>query len=242
MSDADKVYAKKLPCVVDFVFDDHVAAVFPDMIRRSAPGYETIVSLLGVIAENFVQADSNVYDLGCALGASMLSIHSRIAEPSVRFIGVDNSAPMLQQCRKNLDGVIAAERLKLLHCDVRDAEVKNAGMVVLNLTLQFLDPADRLTLLRRIYAGLKDEGVLVLAEKVRFENADEQSLQQLLHDQFKAANGYSELEIAQKRTALENVMTPDSAATHFERLREAGFSQVNQWFQAFNFCSFMARK
>ena len=144
MSKVDKVYAGKLPRVVDFVFDRQVAAVFPDMIRRSAPGYETIVSLLGVIAERFAQPDSNIYDLGCSLGASMRSVHSRIADPSVRFIGVDNSAPMLEKCRENLDGVIDAGRFRLLHCDIREVEIKNAGMVILNFTLQFLDPADRL--------------------------------------------------------------------------------------------------
>ena len=242
MSKVDKVYAGKLPRVVDFVFDRQVAAVFPDMIRRSAPGYETIVSLLGVIAERFVQPDSNIYDLGCSLGASMRSVHSRIADPSVRFIGVDNSAPMLEKCRENLDGVIDAGRFRLLHCDIREVEIKDAGMVILNFTLQFLDPADRLDLLSRIHAGLKTGGVLVLSEKIRFDTLREGALQQSMHEQFKAANGYSELEIAQKRAALEKVMLPDSAETHLKRLRQAGFSQTSQWFQAFNFCSFMAIK
>ncbi len=240
--DIDKVYAGKLPRVVDFVFDDHVAAVFPDMIRRSVPGYETIVSMLGVIAERRLRGGCNVYDLGCSLGAAMLSVHSRIPDPSVRFIGVDNSAPMLEQCRNNLNGVIDSERFSLLHCDIRDAEIKDAGMVILNFTLQFLDPADRIGLLTRIHTGLKPGGVLVLSEKIAFEDSGEETLQQSMHDQFKAANGYSELEIAQKRAALENVMTPDSATAHHERLRRAGFSRVSQWFRAFNFCSFIALK
>ena len=242
MRKTDKVYAGKLPSVVDFVFDDHVAAVFPDMIRRSVPGYETIVALLGVIAERHLRGDCNVYDLGCSLGASICSVHSRITDPSIRFIGVDNSAPMLAQCRNNLEGVIDPERFSLLHCDIRDVEVKNAGMVILNFTLQFLDSTDRLGLLTRIHAGMKPGGVVVLSEKVCFEDADEARLQQAMHDQFKAANGYSALEIAQKRAALENIMTPDSAAAHRERLQQAGFSQVRQWFQAFNFCSFLAFK
>ena len=239
---ADKVYTGKLPRVVDFVFDDHVAAVFPDMIRRSVPGYEAIVSLLGVIAERHLRADSNVYDLGCSLGAAMLSVHSRIRDPSIRFIGVDNSAPMLEQCRNNLQGVIDIERFDLLHHDIRDVEVKDAGMVILNFTLQFIAPGDRCSLLARIHSGMKPGGVLVLSEKIAFDDGDEEAWHQSLHDQFKAANGYSELEIAQKRAALENVMIPDSANTHAERLQQAGFSQISQWFRAFNFCSFIALK
>ncbi|MGI9310476.1 MAG: carboxy-S-adenosyl-L-methionine synthase CmoA [bacterium] len=242
MSDTDKVYADERPRVVDFVFDERVAAVFADMIRRSAPGYEAIVALLGVIAERFARPNSTVYDLGCALGASMLSIHARVADRSIRFVGVDNSAPMLRRCRENLTGVIAADRFDLQHRDVRDAEIVDADMVVLNLTLQFLEPADRLGLLRRIHAGLNAGGVAVLAEKVRFDDAAEREWQQSLHDQFKAANGYSELEIAQKRAALEHVMTLDSADAHIARLRQAGFAQAFQWFQAFNFCAFVALK
>ena len=228
MGKRDKVYAGKLPRVVDFVFDEHVAAVFPDMIRRSVPGYETVIALLGVIAEQHLSGDCTVYDLGCSLGASMLSVHSRITDPSVRFIGVDNSAPMLAQCRNNLQGVIDRKRFDLLHCDIRDVEVKDAGMVILNFTLQFLDPADRLGLLTRIHAGLKTGGVVVLSEKVAFQGPAEAHLQRALHDRFKAANGYSELEIAQKRAALENVMLTDSPAVHRRRLRQAGFSQVSQ--------------
>ena len=238
----DKKYADKIPRVVDFVFDDQVAAVFPDMIRRSVPGYETIVALLGVIAERHLPGHCNVYDLGCSLGAAMCSVHSRITDPSVHYIGVDNSAPMLAQCRSNLQGVMDPQRLRLLHCDIRDVEVKNAGMVILNFTLQFIAPAARPDLLARIHAGLKSGGVLVLSEKMAWEDPGQAHWQQAIHDQFKAANGYSELEIAQKRVALEKVMKPDSAAVHHARLQRAGFSQIIQWFQAFNFGSFVAIK
>lgn len=241
-SGVDEVYADKRSRVVDFAFDDQVAAVFPDMIRRSVPGYETLVALCGVIAERYLQPDCNVYDLGCSLGAAMLSIHGRIADPSVRFIGVDNSESMLRQCRRNLSGVIDSARLRLVCRDAREVAVRDAGLVVLNFTLQFIDPADRLDLLRRIHAGLKTGGILILSEKTRAEDGGEAGVQQALHDQFKAANGYSDLEIAQKRAALEKVMTPDGAATHLARLRQAGFGQAVQWFQAFDFRSFLARK
>ncbi|MGR3913386.1 MAG: carboxy-S-adenosyl-L-methionine synthase CmoA [Gammaproteobacteria bacterium] len=241
MTGSDKMFAKKRARVADFVFDARVAAVFPDMIRRSVPGYETLVSLLGVIAAGCVRADSNVYDLGCSLGAAMLAIHARIDAPA-RFIGIDNSASMLRECRKQLDGVIDPARLQLLHCDVTDAEIADASMVVLNFTLQFLDPAERLGLLARIHAGMRRGGALVLSEKVNCEDASQRELQHALHRQFKAANGYSELEIAQKRAALENVMTLDSEAAHIARLRRAGFARPSRWFQAFNFVSMVAYK
>ncbi len=240
MRKIDKIYASKLPHVVDFVFDEKVAEAFPDMIRRSVPGYETIIALLGIIAKHHAQPNSNIYDLGCSLGAAMLSIQSQITDRSIHFIGVDDSLPMLQQCQKNLSSIIAPARFSLLHDDICKVEVKNAGMVILNFTLQFLAPTDRLSLLRKIYANLKTGGVVVLSEKVAIAKTGG-GLQQL-HDRFKLANGYSDLEIAQKRVALENVMVVDSASTHLDRLHQAGFPRVTQWFQAFNFCSFIAYK
>jgi tRNA (cmo5U34)-methyltransferase len=61
-----------------------------------------------------------------------------------------------------------------------------------------------------------------------------------LHHAFKRANGYSELEVSQKRTALENVLVPETLDTHRARLREAGFGAVDAWFQCFNFASLLA--
>ncbi|HHJ81072.1 MAG TPA: carboxy-S-adenosyl-L-methionine synthase CmoA, partial [Candidatus Tenderia electrophaga] len=67
-------------------------------------------------------------------------------------------------------------------------------------------------------------------------------LQNKLHLTFKKANGYSELEISQKRSSLENVLIPDSLPQHHQRLKEIGFKQSNTWFQCFNFASILAIK
>ncbi len=61
------------------------------------------------------------------------------------------------------------------------------------------------------------------------------------HD-FKRANGYSELEISQKRTALENVLVPDTLEAHHARLARAGFPRSLTWFQYLNFASLIAFK
>lgn len=238
----DNVYAGKRPRVDDFVFDARVAAVFPDMIARSVPGYAFIIDMTGIIAARHARPGCNIYDLGCSTGASLLAAHARIDDSTVNFIGIDNAAPMLEKCRANLAGVIDSARLRLVHGDVRDAEITNADVVILNFTLQFIAPDDRLDLLRRIYAGMNLGGAVVIAEKVAFDDAGEARLQQELFERFKAANGYSALEIAQKRAALEHVLVPDTAAAHRARLRRAGFAQPLRWFQAFNFCAFLARK
>lgn len=238
----DGIYDEPQPMIVDFVFDEKVAAVFPDMIRRSVPGYGEIIALLGLFAERYARPDSNLYDLGCSLGAATLSLRRRLRAENCRIIAVDSAPAMVERCRKNL----AAEASPVpvaVHCaDIREVSIEKASVVVLNFTLQFLPPDQRADLLRKIQAGLLPGGVLVLSEKVVFETAGEQRFQEAMHLDFKRANGYSDLAISQKRSALENVLIPETLEAHHLRLREVGFAEVHTWFRCFDFASMAAFK
>lgn len=238
----DTLFAAPIEKLGDFTFDESVAEVFPDMIQRSVPGYSNIITAIGMLAERFVTADSNVYDLGCSRGAATLSARRHIHQPNVRIIGVDNSLPMVERCRQHIAAYHSEVPVEILCDDIRNIKIENASMVILNFTLQFLPPQDRTTLLQNIYQGLNPNGLLVLSEKFRFENEKTNELLIDLHHQFKRANGYSELEVSQKRTALENVMRTDSIEQHKVRLNSVGFSQVELWFQCFNFGSMIAVK
>lgn len=238
----DSIYAVPQEQVVDFAFNESVADVFPDMIRRSVPGYETIIGLLGVIARRYAQPHSRIYDLGCSLGASTLSMASQVRAEGVSFVCVDNSAAMTRRCQQILQRHLATGQFEVTCADIQAVPLSSASVVVLNFTLQFLKPAERLSMLRQIYAGLLPGGVLILSEKLQFADAEEQALMTDLHLEFKRANGYSELEISQKRSALENVMIPDTFGQHQQRLQAAGFTQVVNWFQGFNFASLLAVK
>ncbi|EQA04331.1 carboxy-S-adenosyl-L-methionine synthase CmoA [Glaesserella parasuis] len=238
----DTLFSAPIEKLGDFTFDESVAEVFPDMIQRSVPGYSNIITAIGMLASRFVTDQSNVYDLGCSRGAGILSIRRNVEKAGVRIIGVDNSEPMVERCRRHLEAYHSDIPVEILCDDIRHIEIKNASMVVLNFTLQFLPREDRLALLRKIYYGLNPNGVLVLSEKFTFEDNTINELLIDLHHTFKRANGYSELEVSQKRTALENVMRTDSIDTHKARLKEAGFSQVDLWFQCFNFGSMITIK
>ncbi|MDG6286640.1 carboxy-S-adenosyl-L-methionine synthase CmoA [Glaesserella parasuis] len=238
----DTLFSAPIEKLGDFTFDESVAEVFPDMIQRSVPGYSNIITAIGMLASRFVTDQSNVYDLGCSRGAGILSIRRNVEKSGVRIIGVDNSEPMVERCRRHLEAYHSDIPVEILCDDIRHIEIKNASMVVLNFTLQFLPREDRLALLRKIYYGLNPNGVLVLSEKFTFEDNTINELLIDLHHTFKRANGYSELEVSQKRTALENVMRTDSIDTHKARLKEAGFSQVDLWFQCFNFGSMITIK
>lgn len=238
----DAIYAKPHEKIVDFEFNEAVARVFPDMIRRSVPGYGTLIALLGLLAEEYAQAASNIYDLGSSLGAATLSMRRRIPHPDCRIIAVDNSAAMVERCRSNIAEDISPIEVETLCADIRDIDFQRASVVVLNFTLQFLPPQERGPLLEKIYAGLLPGGVLVLSEKIVFEQADEAALQDKLHRSFKKANGYSDLEISQKRSALEHVLIPESLPQHHARLEAIGFRHSHTWFQCLNFASILAAK
>lgn len=238
----DTLFSAPIEKLGDFTFDESVAEVFPDMIQRSVPGYSNIITAIGMLAERFVTPNSQVYDLGCSRGAATLSVRRNIHQPNVKIIGIDNSQPMVERCRQHIAAYHSDVLVEILCEDIRQVEIKNASMVILNFTLQFVPPQDRLALLNKIYQGLNPNGVLVLSEKFRFEDERMNDLLIDLHHQFKRANGYSELEVSQKRTALENVMRPDTIETHKERLKNIGFSQVELWFQCFNFGSMIAVK
>ncbi|MGQ8820662.1 tRNA methyltransferase [Bibersteinia trehalosi Y31] len=238
----DTIFAAPIEKLGDFTFDESVAEVFPDMIQRSVPGYSNIITAIGMLAERFVTDNSQVYDLGCSRGAGILSVRRNVKTQNVKIIGIDNSEPMVERCRSHINAYQSSIPVDIHLGDIRNVEIENASMVILNFTLQFLPPHDRLALLKKIYQGLKPNGVLVLSEKFTFENQAMNELLIDLHHTFKRANGYSELEVSQKRTALENVMRTDSIDTHKQRLQQAGFSQVELWFQCFNFGSMIAIK
>ena len=242
MIERDSIYAEPQQELDRFSFDARVAKVFPDMIRRSVPGYSTVIAMTGVLAAQYAQPDSLCYDLGCSLGASTFSMQDRIHAQGCRIIAVDNSADMLAQCRINLQKGNAQTPVELVCDDLLNVDIRNASVVVMNYTLQFIDKDRRESLLRSIYDNLLPGGILLLSEKIHF--ADEQMDRRMIemHHEFKRANGYSELEISQKRTALENVLQPETLQQHEQRLQACGFRQIDVWFQCFNFISLIAYK
>lgn len=238
----DTIFSAPIEKLGDFTFDENVAEVFPDMIQRSVPGYSNIITAIGMLAERFVTPNSQVYDLGCSRGAATLSARRNIKQANVKIIGVDNSQPMVERARQHLNAYHSEIPVEILCDDIRNIRIENASMVILNFTLQFLPPEDRQAVLENIYRGLNPGGLLVLSEKFRFEDETTNNLLIDLHHTFKRANGYSELEVSQKRAALENVMRIDSLNTHKVRLKNVGFSHAELWFQCFNFGSMIALK
>jgi len=241
MSQRDTIYQNDAP-VSAFVFDDKVATVFADMINRSVPGYASIIGMISSFAERYVQAGSRCYDLGCSLGAATLAMRHGIVADDVEIVAVDNSAAMIERFENLLLQDSGRVPVTLQCADILDTPIENASMVVLNFTLQFVPLAQRQMLIERIAAGLRPGGMLVLSEKIHFEDEQLNELFIDLHHRFKEQNGYSKTEISKKRASIENVLVPETLRAHERRILDAGFSSCAVWFQCFNFASMVAVK
>jgi tRNA (cmo5U34)-methyltransferase len=241
----DRIYALPQHQIGNFEFDEQIVEVFPDMIARSVPGYASILSMIEQLTARFSRPNTHLYDLGCSLGAATLLMRQQ-ASPTCTLHAVDSSPAMIARLQGQLNELeqagtaIPACPVQLHLADIRDFPMQSASFVVLNLTLQFIPAADRTALLNAIAQALIPGGALLLSEKICFDNSTQQALLTELHHDFKRAHGYSDLEIAQKRTAIENRLIPETLEQHTSRLREVGFDVVAPWFQCFNFVSILA--
>lgn len=241
-SSKDAIYSQPQHTISDFSFDQNVAEVFPDMIQRSVPGYSTIVDAIGQLAQQYAQQGSQIYDLGCSLGAVSLAIRRYLKVEDCNITAVDNSEAMVEKCQRHLNSFKSDTPVQVICDDLQNITIKDASVVVMNFTLQFIEPEQRQAIVDTIYQGLRPGGILVLSEKLSHPTQQGNELLVNLHHEFKRRNGYSELEISQKRSALENVMRIDAFSTHQQRLEQAGFSDVVLWFKCFNFASLVAMK
>ncbi len=212
-----------------FSFNEAVAAVFPDMIQRSVPGYDFCLSQIEQLAAFYTQQDSCIYDLGCSLGTITLALRSGVIRSgysdSITIHAVDSSKAMIDRASAHIAAFTPMVDISL-HCDdILNFPIKNASLVVLAYTLQFIEPNKRIHLLKRIYDGLLSNGLLVLIDKVHEVNPEINGIFTELHHEFKRSNGYSELEISRKRQALENFLITESIDAHESRFLSVGFSK-----------------
>ena len=238
----DEIYAAGDSDPGPFEFNETVARVFPDMLRRSVPGYTATLEAIGALAGRFVRPGTRCYDLGCSLGAATLAMQRAIRAVDCRIIAVDKAPAMVSRCREILarEAEPSGPPVEVVQADIRSIDVQRASMVVMNYTLQFVPVDGRSGLLTRLAAGMTDGGILVLSEKVVDDDAEIERLLVDLHHDYKRRNAYSDLEISRKRAALENVLLPERIGNHRQRLTDAGFRHVGVWLRQFNFVSLLA--
>jgi len=238
----DEVFRQEKGRINDFKFDEQVATVFDDMVTRSVPFYVEMQRMVAELAGDFATPGSCIYDLGCSTGTTMLLLNEVVA-PDVSLVGLDNSEEMLAKCRDKLNAQGIERPLELRYADLdQDLTLQNASVVTMLLTLQFVRPLHRERLMQDIYTGLHENGCLLLVEKVLGEDSLFNRLFISYYYDYKRRVGYSDLEITQKREALENVLIPYKLHENCELLRRTGFRYVDTFFKWYNFCGIVAVK
>ncbi len=239
---ADDLFKRERSFVDDFDFGPRTAEVFDDMLGRSIPFYDELQRMIGELAADFAVPGTAVYDLGCSTGKTLLTLHDTLPA-DIRFIGIDSSPDMLRRAGEKLCSCGLARPLELLCSDLeRGVPVQEASLVVMVLTLQFIRPLRRESIIADILNGLNEGGALILVEKDLGANSTVNRLFIEYYYDFKRRNGYSEMEIAQKREALENVLIPYHYAENRELLLRNGFRVCEPFFRWYNFCGILAIK
>jgi len=242
MTSKDEVFKEGFRKPSDFKFSRKVARVFDDMVTRSVPFYEEMQRMIGELSADHYQDNTNIYDLGCSTGATLIQMNESVP-PHIQFIGIDDSPDMLEKCREKLKEHGFERPVKLEVADLNgNVRLETASVVVLCLTLQFVRPINREKLLRSIYDGMVSGGALIIIEKILAEESTfNRDFIKYYYD-MKRRNHYSEMEISQKREALENVLIPYKLSENIIMLREAGFSHVETFFKWYNFSGFITKK
>ncbi len=238
----DEIFKENMEAIADFNFGKKVATVFDDMLDRSVPSYGEIQRMIVEMAADFAVEGTNIYDLGCSTGTTLINLGQHIPV-KVNFVGIDSSEDMLARCKQKLAEYHFSREYKLICADLNQGiNIGNASVVAMVLTLQFIRPLNRDKLIGSILRGLNENGCLILVEKVLGEDSLFNRLFIKYYYDFKKRNGYSELEIAQKREALENVLIPYKLLENRELLIKEGFRYCDVFFKWYNFCGMVAVK
>ncbi len=239
--DTDRLYrVDSVP--EDFDFNERVVEVFDDMLDRSIPFYQEVIKATAQLLSLHLESGDTVCDLGCATGTSLLEFARLLRKENFHFIGFDSSPAMLEKARLKTELYSQEESISYCQEDITKLKRPESGAFILNYTLQFIRPLQRTALLKRLYENLKPGGLLVLSEKtICSDKRLNRSFIDIYH-RFKRERGYSELEIARKREALENILVPFTIEENQTLLTSAGFDTATPFFQWFNFSSFVAIK
>jgi tRNA (cmo5U34)-methyltransferase len=241
----DRVFERTEGTPGDFVFDEKVAEVFDDMLRRSIPFYAEQQQMVTDIGRRFWQPGTAIYDLGCSTATTLVSL-ARAIPACTSLVGYDNSEPMLQRARDAVEDAGLGDRVQIrygdLNADLADLELGGASVITACWTLQFVRPLGRDDVLRSVQRNLAPGGVFIACEKVLTSSNVLNGIYVDEYHDFKRAQGYSENEIARKREALENVLVPYRLDENLRLLKRAGFASVDTFFQWFNFAGFICLK
>ncbi|MCR6594727.1 carboxy-S-adenosyl-L-methionine synthase CmoA [Campylobacter insulaenigrae] len=228
----------KKPLEKQFEFDTDVASVFDDMVSRSVPFYSQNLKLIVDIIERFVSKNSKICDLGCSTSSLLLALFER--REDLKLSGVDNAQAMLNIAKSKSNAFGA--KIDFYNKNLDEFDFFRNDVFIATYTMQFIRPQKRQNIINKIYENLNNNGIFIMSEKILYDDVKISKKMIEIYENYKQEQGYTRLEIATKREALENILIPYTQDENITMLKNAGFVRVESIFKWVNFETFIAFK
>jgi tRNA (cmo5U34)-methyltransferase len=214
-------------------FSPEVAAVFDEHVEASVPFYQPIQELAAEVADWAAPAGATIADLGAATGTTCERIQRRHPDRGYTFHLYDAAEEMLDRARGKLVGAKVLPTQILSYQQRLEAGLRHsfASLTLALFTLQFLDPTDRHAVLQMARGCARDEGALLVAEKLRLPDSRWHEIAAAVSHDWKAARGIGHEAIRAKERALRGVLVPLTDDQNRRMITAAGWAGVEVLFR-----------
>ena len=220
-------------------FGGKVADTFEDHIERSVPFYREGHDIVAKLSDYFLYDGAAAVEIGCSTGALLRSVAKWNEGKRVQYTGIEVVPEMVRVAQDRCEGFPS---MAIVEGDALDMDFAPADLVVSYYTVQFIRPAQRQSLIDKIYRSLNWGGAFIMFEKVRAPDARFQDIITGLYTEHKLEQGFAEKEIVQKTRSLKGVLEPFSTQGNRDMLERAGFKDQMSVFKHICFEGFLAIK
>ena len=219
-------------------FDKHIDL----SIRRYSDLWNDVIK----ISEYFIEDDTWVYDIGCSTGkliSAMVERNTWVQDVKWEGIEIEEDFfgyPGLEQLEDEFRQ--KEKSVYFRNADVRETMFfESTSFVTSIFTLQFMPRADRLETVKRIYKALNKGGGFVFAEKTMSPHSMIHDIRTFTYYDFKREN-FDYEDIMTKEQELRHMQKPDTRDDLIQMCKDAGFEQVDSFWQNHSFTGFIAIK
>jgi tRNA (cmo5U34)-methyltransferase len=203
-------------------FGGGAARRFDDHVEKSVPGYRDGHAIVEQLSDFYVTRDGRVIEIGCSTGALITRLARRHQAAGCHFLGVDVVPEMVARARERSSGL---DNLSIELVDASRVDYRDATLVVMYYTLQFIPLWQRAHLLKKMFRGMRPAGAVIIFEKTRLPSSDLQDMCNQVYDSYKLDRGFTPEEIVGKARSLRGVLEPLTSAENAALLRAAGFDE-----------------
>ncbi len=226
----------------------HCQEGFDTHIKNSIRGYSGLLDDVVNFSQYFIEDETNVVDIGCSTGKLTQSLMEYNCEitPDARYVGVEVAEGFFKDLDKKADqiykkGLPIRAFVEFIYDDIRNYKFENCSLVTSLFTLQFMPKKDRTKVIQDIYDGLNEGGGFIFAEKIDCENSRIQDMMTFNYYDYKRQK-FEYDDIMTKERTLRHMLKPDTIKKLEQMLLDAGFTQIQRFWQNHLFVGIIAIK